>query len=356
MNPKALYFILIMAVSLLLIPVLDARGGGGRGGGGGGGRGGGGGGRVSQGGGGRSLQRSPSMSRTSNPHPVARQAASPRPTSRPVQNRPTGSQLNQRADGRAQTRNEVQNFLQHQQGTRPGERAGQVVSRQDQRSIRTPAERHDFGQNVRREIVRDRVNSGNWFNDNFWNQHNYFPSYYTHDLNWWGWGSAVGVSSWLGWQTVPVYYDYSYGNDGYWRPVESGSSQAYSNMAQPAESTSTLASSSGEWMPLGVFGLSREGSTGTMTTPNIYMQLALSKQGFITGTYYNATTDQTYEVGGEVDKRTQRAAWKVVEGTNAPFIEAGIYNLTQSEAPARVYFPDGTTQQMLLIRLEEQKA
>lgn len=363
MSQKVLipFFIVMMAASLLFIPALDARGGGGRGGGSRGG-----GGRASQGGG-RSLQRSPSMSRASNDRPAAtRPAASTRPTTRSID---TASQRrsadgnfpqNQRANERVQTRSDVQNFLQERPGVSPSERASQgVSSRQGQlaqeRPARTLAERQDFGQNVRREIAQDRVNSGSWFNDGFWNQRDYLPSYYTPGRNLWQWGTAAGVAGWLGWGIAPVYYDYSYGGDGYWsQSVDSEPTQTYSATTQPTQSVATQESGGDEWMSLGVFGLSKEEDEAT--TPNIFMQLVLNKQGMISGTFYNATTDQAYEVEGEVDKRTQRAAWKVVGSTNAPFMEAGIYNLTQSEAPARVYFPNGTTQEMLLIRLKEQKA
>jgi hypothetical protein len=56
-----------------------------------------------------------------------------------------------------------------------------------------------------------------------------------------------------------------------------------------------------------------------------------------------------------VDKQTQRAAWTVV-GKTRPLMETGIVNLTQNTSPALVHFADGTTQQWLLIRMENPAA
>jgi hypothetical protein len=54
------------------------------------------------------------------------------------------------------------------------------------------------------------------------------------------------------------------------------------------------------------------------------------------------------------DKKSQRAAW-TVKGQTRPIVECGISNLTQDTTPTLVHFADGTTQQWLLVRLEEPK-
>ena len=43
----------------------------------------------------------------------------------------------------------------------------------------------------------------------------------------------------------------------------------------------------------------------------LFMQLAVNKDGVIRGNYYNALSDATVPVYGQVDKKTQRAAWTV---------------------------------------------
>jgi hypothetical protein len=53
-----------------------------------------------------------------------------------------------------------------------------------------------------------------------------------------------------------------------------------------------------------------------------------------------------------VDKDSQRAAW-TVKGKTRPIIETGLNNLTTDSGPALIHFADGTTQQLLLVRLPD---
>jgi hypothetical protein len=53
-----------------------------------------------------------------------------------------------------------------------------------------------------------------------------------------------------------------------------------------------------------------------------------------------------------VDKKNQRAAWTIGKTKDRVF-EAGLYNLTQSEAPVLVHFGTEKTQQWLLVRVEQ---
>jgi hypothetical protein len=84
----------------------------------------------------------------------------------------------------------------------------------------------------------------------------------------------------------------------------------------------------------------------------MYLQLAVSKQGIISGTYQNTATQAIESIEGMVDKQTQRAAWTVV-GKTRPLMETGIVSLTEDNAPALVHFADGTTQQWLMVRLDK---
>lgn len=83
--------------------------------------------------------------------------------------------------------------------------------------------------------------------------------------------------------------------------------------------------------------------------PTLFLQLVISKQGIISGSINNSTTDT---IEGMVDKDSQRAAWNV-EGKPRPIMETGIFNLTKDTAPALVHFAHGTTQQWLSVRLED---
>ncbi len=103
-----------------------------------------------------------------------------------------------------------------------------------------------------------------------------------------------------------------------------------------------------EWLPLGVFAMVREkDSKATM-----FLELAVSKQGTIAGTYSNTTSDSAQPVEGRVDRESQRAAWWIGSNQNN-ILETGIYNLTKEETPVLVHFGSQQTQQWLLVRLEE---
>ena len=106
-----------------------------------------------------------------------------------------------------------------------------------------------------------------------------------------------------------------------------------------------------EWLPLGVFALTQDGDSAD-TQPTVFLQLAVSKEGILAGTVQNTATDKMEEIEGMIDKKSGRAAWSIV-GKDSPIMEAGVANLTQEEVPALLHFADGTTQQWLLVRLEE---
>ena len=104
-------------------------------------------------------------------------------------------------------------------------------------------------------------------------------------------------------------------------------------------------------MPLGVFAITQDGEP-TGADPTMFLQLAVSKQGVISGTFQNTATNTVKAVEGMVDKQTQRAAW-TAEGESRPLMETGIANLTQDSTAVLVHFPDNTTQRALLVRLEQ---
>ena len=89
--------------------------------------------------------------------------------------------------------------------------------------------------------------------------------------------------------------------------------------------------------------------------PNMFLQLAVSKEGIIAGMYENKTTDKSASVEGMVDQKSQRAAWTVA-GKETPIMETGISNLTENETSLLVHFADGSTQQWLVMHLENPEA
>lgn len=332
---KKLTFILCVITSacLLVIPELDARGGGGRGGGGGG--------RPAGGGGGRTIQRSPSMSRTTNrPTPATRPTPGPRSVpDRPMISPQERNRPNQSPRPVDRGSPDVRNSLQ----TRPANQtqfSGNNVQRAN-----FVNNRHDRANDIRKEVRTNIPNRGQWFNNDFWKSHNYYPSYYNSHNDWWKWSTAASLTGWLGWNADPVYYDY-YPDNGsnYWAPTQVTPYVDQSQYYAPPPTGSN------DWMPLGVFALTKPEQS--LASPNHYLQLAISKNGSISGTYYNSITDQGYELAGMVDPNTQKVDVKSVNDADAPILETGIYNLTQPEAPVRLYFQDGRTKDMLLTRLE----
>ena len=105
-----------------------------------------------------------------------------------------------------------------------------------------------------------------------------------------------------------------------------------------------------EWLPLGVFAITAEG----VNASSMYLQLAVTKNGIVGGTFYNETTGVTHPIEGTVDEQTQRVAWKAIDGTNAKLVmETGLFNLTQDQAPVLVHFGPEEPQTALLVRLDE---
>ncbi len=106
-----------------------------------------------------------------------------------------------------------------------------------------------------------------------------------------------------------------------------------------------------EWMPLGVFALTQK-EEGSAEDATLFLQLAISKDGIIAGTFQNTATDNSFEVQGTIDEKSQRAAWGPV-GEDWPIMETGLYNLTENESAALLHFEDGQTQEWTMVRLDD---
>ena len=108
----------------------------------------------------------------------------------------------------------------------------------------------------------------------------------------------------------------------------------------------------GDWLPLGVFAITQDGQASG-AAPSLYMQLAISKQGAISGTLKNTLSGKVDTLDGMADKKSQRVAWTAA-GQQRPIMETGLSNLTQDTAPALIHFADGQTQQWLMVRMPEE--
>jgi hypothetical protein len=100
------------------------------------------------------------------------------------------------------------------------------------------------------------------------------------------------------------------------------------------------------WLPLGVWALApQEQGEATM-----FLQLSISRDGFISGGYTNVLTGDDLPVRGFADLRSQRVAWSVGSG-NSTIMETSLAGFTWDVAGAFVHFAGGESQTWLLTRM-----
>lgn len=249
-------------------------------------------------------------------------------------------------------------------GDKAGDRRDKVGDRRENVADRKErvSKRHDNLHN-RGDHIRDHMNRYHPRFNHWANHPNWARWRYNRPYRWATWGVLTGWFGWGGGGDTYVEYNYDYGgevycDDGY---VYDGEDQM-ATTEEYAEQASDIAESgaapviqdgkvdSDDWMSLGVFALVHE----EKGDPIMFLQLAVAKDGTIGGTYYNSQTEESKNIQGSVDKKTQRAAWTIA-GEQLPVIETGIYNLTKDEASAMIHFKDGKTQTWLLVRMDEPK-
>jgi len=160
------------------------------------------------------------------------------------------------------------------------------------------------------------------------------------------------AGSYCGCSGEPVYYDYGdnvvyEGDNVYYgdQPVATAE-QYYQQAGEIAASAEE--SQNDDWLPLGVFGVVKEGEESTEKL----VQLAVNKDGVIRGNYHDLLADKVTPVSGAVDKETQRVALKL-EGNDAVVVETALYNLTNDEVSVLVHFGADRQEPRLLVRLQQ---
>jgi hypothetical protein len=264
--------------------------------------------------------------------------------------RPAAGRVENRADvagnrtDRAQTRTDRVDARTDVRSDRMANRPDRIENRQQWQDNRVE----------RRDEIWDHVD--NHPISDFWSE---YPGWaalrITRPYRWATWGAITG---WVGYGwSEPV--SYNYGDTVYYEgdTVYQGD-QVVASADEYAQQAETIAASAPEtppadaqWMPLGVFALTPDGEASG-ADPTLFLQLAISKEGIISGTFSNTATSQTQGIEGMADKKSQRCAWTVV-GNTRPIMETGVNNLTEDTAPALVHFADGQTQQWLMVRLED---
>ncbi len=202
---------------------------------------------------------------------------------------------------------------------------------------------------------------GRWHHWHHWNRHPW--------RFWWGRPTFPVLTTWFVWQapptvwTQPIFYDFGPGGNVILQDnrvlisgVDVGSAEEFAQSAAelatvpPPQDDEELDAT--EWFPLGTFAVSTSELEGE---PSRFVQLAVSQQGIVSGTFFNSQTDISQAVLGQVDPQTQRVAVRLGEDEDL-VIETGLYNLTLDEVPVMVHFADEATDFFLLVRMDEPEA
>lgn len=232
---------------------------------------------------------------------------------------------------------------------------------------------HNWGSGIRNAWWPGRYYGGHWFDDHWWHGHHHYWCgwHYGYWFNrypwtyWWTYPTYVDLSSWFAWSapaavwSQPVYYDYGPGgNVTYENNIVYINGEQVASADEFSQSAMSLATvpppaddeqaAQAEWMPLGTFAVS---TSDKDAQPTRMIQLAVNRQGIVSGTLFNMQTDQAQSIQGQVDKETQRVAFRIGENERV-VVETGLYNLTQQEAPVLVHFGTDRVENWLLVRLE----
>ncbi|QDU90258.1 hypothetical protein Pla175_36600 [Pirellulimonas nuda] len=250
-----------------------------------------------------------------------------------------------------------------------GNRNGDWISRHPSRYARN----NYWGVGVRNNWNR-RWGAAGWFGPNWWSGH-YHPIggwHYHYGLGrhpwnyWWRRPTFAAFGTWFAWNapaqvwSQPVYYDYGDGGNVYYQDdsvfIDGQEVCSAVDFAASAMDLATVqppagqaAAEAAEWMPLGTFAVSSDEQDDSAGRA---MQLAVDKEGVVSGVYYSSDTDAAQTVLGQVDKETQRVAFRIGESEDI-VAETGLYNLTKDEAPLLVHFGPDKVEYWLLVRLEE---
>jgi hypothetical protein len=204
----------------------------------------------------------------------------------------------------------------------------------------------------------DDVFDDTWWG--YWGWGTWWPSYYPSDP-WWWWTSATwnSLENFVSVPTDPTYVDYGvnvvyegdtvyvdnqpFPAEQYDKPIL----EAAANVKQPPPPLPPSdPNQPTEWMPLGVFALAQEDKGD----PVMFFQLSINRDGIISGAFQSTITNDTRPVAGQVEKASQRTAWRIGDNTETIF-ETTLGNLTQDVSPIAVHFGNSRTQTWLLVRM-----
>ncbi|HEX3600665.1 MAG TPA: hypothetical protein VHU84_11020, partial [Lacipirellulaceae bacterium] len=196
-----------------------------------------------------------------------------------------------------------------------------------------------------------------------------YSNYRNRPYYWWGWTAAGPLSNWFpfGWDRprywgygpgANIYYqdDYVYYDGDRYLPVNDYYQRIY-NLAHSVPPISQGEAEKMDWMPLGVFAVTRGDNVNQRDEADQRsIQLAVNKEGVISGTFYNDKNNQAHPVTGMVDEHNQRAAWAFADGDHPKLVfETSVFNLTKPESTMMVHYGPSSadTEVWHLVRLEQ---
>jgi hypothetical protein len=229
---------------------------------------------------------------------------------------------------------------------------------------------NNFRNNRATEITNNIQNNfDNNFNDNWWGNSGWYRGSYWGGNPWWWWGTAtlatagtfLAIDAMQDATYQPPVYDYGVnvvyqGDDVYVDGKRTANATEYAQQsialaneptAQPPAPAPPAPGKQPDWLPLGVWALAQEEKGDAY----MFFQLSIDKNGVVSGAYQNVLSGEKSPISGQVDKETQRVAWKI--GTNNTVIETGLRNLSQDVASCLVHFGPDKTQTWLLVRQKQ---
>lgn len=262
-------------------------------------------------------------------------------------------------------------------GDRVGDRDGRRGNHDWDRTWSNHTHRWDrWGSPVRNYWGQNYIGRGGW---NPWFNNRWFANYSIYRpfgyLNYYGYGGGgyyrpwsywygrpnwYGLTGWFGgygWNS-PYYYDYGYGGNVLYNNGGVYVQDTYvGTPVQYAQSAAVLATvnpddidqdGKADWLALGTFAMV---NNRDQRDPQQVVQLAVDKNGIISGTFFDRDRDEAFAVTGRVDRETQRVAFRIDNNPDIVY-ETGIYNLTQDQTPILVHDGSNELNTSLLVRLD----
>ena len=199
-----------------------------------------------------------------------------------------------------------------------------------------------------------------WYRHEWWHHQ---PSWHGHSWqHWWHCPTVANIGAWTaGWGlAAPLYYDYGptgnvvyRNNQVYVNNTPVGDVATYDQsvfaLADATPTTSAASDQPNEWMPLGTFAVLPPNNDGN--APSQTLQLAVNKEGSVSGVLFQLSSDTTTPIHGSVDRSTQRVAF-TLGADSTTVAETGLYNLTKNEVSLLVHKQNEKPQVYTLVHLK----